>query len=132
MSTSVLPWRLKSSILVNYASALLMAGAAVASAVAFDRFFGTGPSVSWFLCTIMFIAWANGTGPAILAAALTIAAFDWFFLAPAYSFNLELRDFTRLLLFVIAALFVVLLSAAYHRNGDSLRRTRDGQRAMVR
>jgi PAS domain S-box-containing protein len=132
MSTSVLPWRFNSFTVVNYASAILLAGTAVASAVAFDRFFGTGPSVSLFLCTIMFIAWANGTGPAILAAAVTIAAFDWFFLAPAYSFNLELRDFTRLLLFVIAALFVVLLSAAYHRNADSLRRAHDEQRGMVR
>src|SRR3989440_12485637 len=131
MSTSALPGRLKSSTLVNYALATLLAGAAVAGAVAFDRSLGTGPSVSLFLCTIMFVAWVSGTGPALLAAALTILAFGWFFLEPVYSINLEFRDFTRLALFTIAALFVVLLSSAYHRAADSLRRARDEQRGMV-
>jgi PAS domain S-box-containing protein len=131
MSTSVLPIQLKSSRIVNYGIGVLLAVAAVAGAVAFDRFLGTGPSVSLFLCTIMFVAWANGTGPALLAAALTILAFDWFFLEPLYSFNLELRDFARLALFTIAALVVVLLSSAYHRAADSLRRARDEQRGMV-
>jgi PAS domain S-box-containing protein len=132
MSTFVFAWRFKSSSIVNYASAVLLAGVAVAGAVAFDRVFGTGPSVSLFLCTIMFIAWANGTRPASLAAALIIAAFAWFFLEPAYSFGLEVRDLARVLLFAIAALFVVLLSAAYHRSANSLRRARDEQRGLVR
>src|SRR6266550_2415936 len=131
MSASVLRRQIRSSTLMNYAIAGLTAIAAVAAAVAFDRSLGTGPSVSLFLCTIMFVAWVSGTGPALLAAALTILAFGWFFLEPLYSINLEFRDFTRLALFTIAALFVVLLSSAYHRAADSLRRARDEQRGMV-
>src|SRR2546430_3851662 len=106
MSASVLPPQLRSSTPVNYAIAVLTAIAAVAAAVAFDRWLGTGPSVSLFLCTIMFVAWAGGTGPALLAAALTVLAFNWFFLQPLYSFSLEVRELTRLVLFAVPALFV--------------------------
>jgi PAS domain S-box-containing protein len=131
MSTSVLARRPWSSTLVNYGVAVLSAAVAIAAAVAFDRALGTGPSVSLFLCTIMFVAWANGTLPALLTAALTILAFNWFFLQPVHSFSLEVGELARLVLFTIAALFVVLLSAAYHRAADSLRHARDEQAAMV-
>jgi PAS domain S-box-containing protein len=116
---------------VNYGIAVLSAAAAIAAALAFDRFLGSGPAVSLFLCTIMFVAWASGTGPALLTAALTISAFNWFFLQSVHSFGLEVGELARLVVFVIAALFVVLLSAAHHRAADSLRRARDEQAAMV-
>jgi PAS domain S-box-containing protein len=132
MSTFVLSRRPWSSAFVSYGIAVLSAAVAIAAAVAFDRTLGTGPSVSLFLCTIMFVAWAaSGTGPALLTAALTILAFNWFFLQPVHSFSLEVGELARLALFIIAALFVVLLSAAYHRAADSLRHARDEQAAMV-
>ena len=130
MSTPVLR-RSKSSPVVNYGIAILSAATAVAGAVAFDRLLGTGPAVSLFLCAIMFVAWASGTGPALLTAALTILAFNWFFLQPVHSFGLEVGELARLVLFTVAALVVVVLSAAYHRAADSLRRARDEQAAMV-
>jgi PAS domain S-box-containing protein len=116
---------------VNYGIAVLSAAAAIAAAVAFDRSLGAGPSASLFLCTIMFVAWAGGTGPALLAAVLTILAFNWFLLQPVDSFSLEVGEFARLVVFMIAALIVVLVSAAYHRAADSLRHARDEQAAMV-
>jgi PAS domain S-box-containing protein len=79
----------------------------------------------------MFVAWASGAGPALLAVALTILAFNWFFLQSAHSFSFEVGELARLVSFTVAALFVVLLSAAYHRTADSLRHARDEQAAMV-
>ena len=131
MSTSVLTRRPRSSAFVNYGIAVLSAAVAVAAAVAFNRLLGTGPAVSLFLCTIMFVAWAGGTGPALLTAALTILAFNWFFLQPVHSFSLEVGELARLVVFTAAALVVVVVSAAYHRAADSLRRARDEQAAMV-
>jgi PAS domain S-box-containing protein len=131
MSTSVLARRPRSSTPVNYGIAVLSAAVAIAAAVAFDRSLGTGPSVSLFLCTIMFVAWATGTGPALLTAALTILAFNWFLLQQAHSFSLEVGELARVVFFTVAALFVVLLSAAYHRAADSLRQARDEQAGMV-
>jgi PAS domain S-box-containing protein len=131
MSTSVLAQRTRSSIVANYGIAVLSAAAAVAGAVAFDRFMGSGPAVSLFLCAIMFVAWAKGTGPALLATVLTLLAFDWFFLQPIYSSIFLFTDLPRLAVFLIAALFVVALSAAQRRAEESLRRARDEQERTV-
>ena len=131
MSTSVLPWRFKSPPVVNYGIAVLSAVAAVAGGLAYDHFLAVGPSVSLFLCAIMFVAWAAGTGPALLATAVTILAFEWFFLQPAYSFIPQFKNLPRLGLFVVTALFVVALSAAQRRAEVSLRRARDEQASTV-
>src|ERR1700752_2081968 len=130
MSTPVFR-RSRSSPAVNYGIAVLSAATAVAGAVAFDRLSGTGPAVSLFLCAIMFVAWASGPGPALLATALTMLAFDWFFLQPIYSFGFHFRDLPRLAVFAIAALFVVALSAAQRRAEESLRSARDEQARTV-
>jgi PAS domain S-box-containing protein len=132
MSTSALLWRLKSPVIPNYAIAVLSVAAAVVVNIVFDRLSGVDPSVSLFLCAIMFVAWANGTGPALLATSLTILAFDYFFLHPVHSFTLQFRDIPQLALLVVAALFVVSLNAAQRRTAGSLRHARDEQQASVR
>jgi len=96
-----------------------------------DRLLGMSPQVSVLLCAVMFVAWAGGTRAAIIATALAVLAFDYFFLEPVHAIKLELRPLPRLLFFLLAALFVVLMSAAYRRAADSLRRARDEQRDMV-
>src|SRR5258705_5417623 len=50
---------------------------------------------------------------------------------PIYSFTLEFKEFPRLALLTIVALFMVWLSAAQRRATASLRRARDEQREMV-
>src|ERR1700752_1010362 len=130
MSTPVFR-RSRSSPAVNYGIAVLSAATAVAGAVAFDRLSGTGPAVSLFLCAIMFVAWASGPGPALLATALTMLAFDWFFLQPIYSFGFHFRDLPRLAVFAIAPLFVVALSAAQRLAEESPRSARDEQARTV-
>src|SRR5260221_7217615 len=104
MSTPALSWRLTPPWLPGYAIAVLSVAAAVVADIAFNRSLGTDPTVSLFLCAIMFVAWAGGTGPSLLATALAILAFDYFFLHPAYSFALHLKETPRLALFSVPAL----------------------------
>jgi PAS domain S-box-containing protein len=132
MSASVPSWWLRPHPVSNYAIAVLSVAAAVVVDLVFDRLTGADPSISLFLCAIMLVAWASGTGPALLATALTIPAYDYFFLRPEYSFALQVKDLPRFALFAVAALFVVSLSAAQRRAAASLRHVRDEQRAAVR
>jgi Domain of unknown function (DUF4118) len=85
MSASVPSWWLRPHPVSNYAIAVLSVAAAVVVDLVFDRLTGADPSISLFLCAIMLVAWASGTGPALLATALTIPAYDYFFLRPEYS-----------------------------------------------
>jgi PAS domain S-box-containing protein len=99
--------------------------------VAFNRLWGIDPPATVLLCGILVVAWVSGPGPALLATALTILAFDYFLMQPIYSFALDFMEFTRLVLFTIAALFVVSLSAAQRRATAWLRRVRDEQQETV-
>ena len=121
MSTSALSWRRERPAVLGYALAVLSVAGAIAIAFAFDRLVGDDPSLSLFLCAIVFVAWANGTGPALLATALAVLALAYFFLQPTYSLAPEFKEIPRLIFFAVAALFVVALSAAQSRAATALR-----------
>jgi len=131
MSTSALSSRLKWSVILDYGIACVTPALALALDAWFSRLWGIDPPASVFLCGIMIVAWVSGPGPALLATVLTVLAFDYFLMQPVYSFALEFKEFTRLVLFTIAALFVVSLSAAQKRATASLRRVRDEQQETV-
>src|SRR4029077_18264031 len=90
------------------------------------------PPVSLFLCAIIFVAWFAGLGPALLATALSVLAFGYFFLLPLDSLTLASRDLPRIVLFGVASLFVASMSAAQRGTAASLRRTRDQLQEAVR
>src|SRR5450755_2564547 len=131
MSTSALSSRLKWSVILDYGIACVTPALALALDAWFSRLWGIDPPASVFLCGIMIVAWVSGPGPALLATVLTVLAFDYFLMQPVYSFALEFKEFTRLVLFTVAALFVVSLSAAQKRATASLRRVRDEQQETV-
>jgi PAS domain S-box-containing protein len=131
MSTSALSSRVKWSVILDYGIACVTPALALALDASFSRLWGIDPPASVFLCGIMIVAWVSGPGPALLATVLTVLAFDYFLMQPVYSFALEFKEFTRLVLFTIAALFVVSLSAAQKRATASLRRVRDEQQETV-
>ena len=132
MLTSTLSSRLKWPVILDYGIACVTPALAVVLDVLFSRLWGIDPPASVFLCGIIFVAWVSGPGPALLATALTVLTFDYFLMQPIYSFTLEFKELTRLVLLIIAALFVVSLSAAQGRATASLRRVRDEQQEMVR
>jgi PAS domain S-box-containing protein len=131
MSTSTPSSRLKWPVILDYGIACVTPALALVLDASFSRLWGIDPPASVFLCGIMIVAWVSGPGPALLATVLTVLAFDYFLMQPVYSFALEFKEFTRLVLFTIAALFVVSLSAAQRRATASLRRVRDEQQETV-
>jgi PAS domain S-box-containing protein len=131
MSTSTLSSRLKWPVILNYGIACVTPALAVVLDASFSRLWGIDPPASVFLCGIIIVAWVSGPGPALLATALTVLAFDYFLMEPIYSFTLEFREVPRLVLLTIGALFVVSLSAAQRRTTASLRRARDEQQETV-
>ena len=131
MSASTLSSGLKRPVILNYGIACVTPALAVVLNVALNRLWGVNPSTSLFLCGIMMVAWISGPGPALLATALTVMAFDYFLMEPVYSLALEFKELPRLVLFTIAALFVVSLSSTQRRATDSLRRARDEQQETV-
>jgi signal transduction histidine kinase len=64
-------------------------------------------AVSLFLLAVAASSWYGGTGPAILAVLLSELAFDYFFLPPYYSLNIDAADIPS---FVIFASFASLVS----------------------
>src|SRR3954453_11154228 len=124
-------WQLRPRVVLNYAIAVLAVAGALTVGLMFEHFLQSSPHVSLFLCAILFIAWACGTGPAIFAPVLTILAFEYFTLEPIHSFVIMEKDVPRLAVFSLAAFFVVLLSAAQRRSAESLRHARDANLAIV-
>jgi len=131
MSASIPSSRLRRPMILDYGIACATPALAFALEVTFNRLWGIDPSASLFLCGIMLVAWISGPGPALVATALTVLAFDYFLMQPVYSFALEFKELSRLVPFTIAALFVVSLSATQRRATDSLRRARDEQQETV-
>lgn len=124
--------RRATSAILRYSIAASTVAAAVLGGLEFRRLTGDAPSATLLSCAIMVSAWTCGTGPAVLATALTILAFDYFFLSPLHSFALELKNLPQLLFFIVAALLVVTLSAAQRRATNLLRRVRDEQQETMR
>jgi PAS domain S-box-containing protein len=131
MSTSTLSLRLKWPVILDYGIACVTPALAVALDFSLSRLWGIDLPAPVFLCGILIVAWVSGPGPALLATALTVLAFDYFLMQPIYSSTPEFTEFPRLVLLTIAALFVVSLSAAQGRTTASLQRARDEQQETV-
>jgi PAS domain S-box-containing protein len=119
-------------VILNYGIAILLVAAAAVADFVLRWLWGIAPTVSLFLCTIVFVAWAEGPGPALLATALAVFSFYYFFLPPFYSLAPKHEEIPRLVLLALAALFVLSLSAAQRRTAASLRLARDEQQEMVK
>ncbi len=87
--------------------------------------------VSLFLCAVMVSAWLGGFGPGLFATVLSILAFNYYFLEPAYSFGVKPEEVPRAVVFLLSALFVGTLSAAQRSATESLRRARDDLKETV-
>ncbi len=114
----------KPPVILRYGVAVL----SVTAALIIARFLAiqlvTAP-VSLFLCAVIFSAWYGGVKPGLLAMALSLLAFDYYFLTPVYSLTVEINAISRLLIFALASVFVVSLSAAQRSAAESLRHARD-------
>jgi PAS domain S-box-containing protein len=78
-----------------------------------------------FLCAVMISAWLGGAGPGLLATVLSCVAFNYFFLAPLYSFAIKSQEIPRFVIFIVSAVVASTLSAAQRSATESLRSARD-------
>ncbi len=106
------------------AVAVLAVAATGAGAVGFHRLSGISPSASVFSCAVMLVAWSRGIAPAILATALAIVIFDYFFLEPRYTLAVQTHDLPQLIFFAIGAVLVSLMCHSERTSKRALREVR--------
>ena len=109
---------------LSYAVAVLSVAVSLIIARLLDTHLVSAPA-SLFLCGIMFSAWFGGIRPGLFAVALSLLAFDYYFVTPLYSLAMEIKEVPRFIIFALSALFVGLLSAAQRSATESLRDARD-------
>ena len=122
-------WR-KPPLVWRYGIAVLAVTAALIISRLPSFHLQTAP-VSLFLCAVMVSAWLGGFGPGLFATVLSILAFNYYFLEPAYSFAVKPEEIPRAVVFLLSALFVGTLSAAQRSATESLRRARDDLKETV-
>jgi C4-dicarboxylate-specific signal transduction histidine kinase len=85
--------------------------------------------LSLFVFAVMLSAWVGGLVPGLLATALSILAFYYYFLSPMHS--LAANEIPRFMSFAVSLLFVGLLTAAQRSATESLRRAHDHLKGVV-
>jgi C4-dicarboxylate-specific signal transduction histidine kinase len=105
-------------------AAVLSVAVALGIARVLDIYLVSSP-VLLFLCAVMFGGWFGGAAPGLLAVALSVLAFDYYFVPPLASFGVGITEVPRTVIFALSAIFVALLSAAQRRATESLRDARD-------
>ena len=123
-------WWSRPPVSLHYGVAVLSIVATLIGLWWMDTVFHAAPHVSMFLCAVMFSAWFGGVRPGLVAIALAVLAFKYYFLPPTHSLNVETAQLPRLLVFALSALFVGSLSAAQRSATESLRRARDDQQRI--
>ena len=114
-----------SSTISRYAIAVLAIAGALVVSKASVAFLHIEPFVSLFLCAIMVVAWFGGFGPGLLATVLGFLVFDYYLVPPINGFTADPKQFPRLALFLVVALFVTWLTASQRAAARSLQRSRD-------
>jgi PAS domain S-box-containing protein len=117
-------WWSNPPVIARYGIAVVSVTVALIISRILDLYLVAAP-VSLFLCAVMFSAWFGGIGPGLLATAISVLAFKYYFTVPVYSLFADIKEIPRLLIFALSALFVCLLSAAQRRATESLRHARD-------
>src|SRR6266446_1632200 len=120
-------WRRNKPAIRNYAVAVVSTAVALGIARWLDVHFESAP-VSLFLCAVMLSAWLGGVGPGLLAAALSAAAFSYYFVSPIFALAVDSKEIPRFVMFVLASALVGSLSAAQRRSMQSLRKTAEALR----
>jgi two-component system sensor histidine kinase KdpD len=110
-----------------YGIALLACGATAALALPLSEYFDLANIVMLFLLTVVLVAVKFGRGPAVMAAFLSVALFDFFLVPPRLSF--AVNDIQYLLTFAVmltVALIIGQLAAGLKQQADlaSLRERR--------
>jgi PAS domain S-box-containing protein len=107
-------------VILNYGIPVLSVGAMVIVGAWLDVHLHAAP-VSLFICAVTFSAWLGGFTPGLLAAALAVLAFKYYFVPPLHSLAVPVVEIPRLAVFSVAALFVCSVSAGQKNAVTALR-----------
>ena len=88
--------------------------------------------VSLFLCAIMFTGWVGGFRAGVLAMVLSQLSFNYYFLTPLHSLAVDSAELPRLLVFTLAAIFVLAITGAQKQSEKKLRKTALELRANIK
>jgi C4-dicarboxylate-specific signal transduction histidine kinase len=124
LSKPGLLWWSEPPAVLSYGRAVLSVAVALVISLLLDRYLVSAPA-SLFLCAVMFSAWYGGVRPGLLAVALSLLAFVYYFVTPIYSLYLPIAELPRVIIFLVSALFVGSLSSAQRSATESLRHARD-------
>ena len=115
------------STLARWSLAPLSVALAVAARVLFRQVLEGVPPIPLFFAPVMVSAAFGGLGPGLLALGLSVAAINFFLMAPFDAFVWPDRvQFIQLLLFVLEGVLLSVLSWVLH---DAVRRARASERA---
>jgi signal transduction histidine kinase len=105
----------------RFGIALLATSLALVIALALHSY-DTSASYVTTLAAIAFSTWCCGTAPSIASIALSLVGIDYEFILPAHSLRIEHRaDWSSLLVFLLAALLIVLIGEASRLERERLR-----------
>jgi PAS domain S-box-containing protein len=104
----------------SYGIPVLSVGVVLIAEHWLDLYFSAAP-VSLFIGAVALSAWLGGFGPGLLATALSLLTFKYFFVPPFHSLVLVTAEAPRLVLFALTALFVGALSAGQRSATVALR-----------
>jgi C4-dicarboxylate-specific signal transduction histidine kinase len=121
----------KPSAIMRYALAVVWVALALLMADLMEHYWKSTPYVSLFCCAIVLSAWFGGFGPGLLAIALSVLAFDYYFLPPLHSLLPNSNEMPRLVLFAVVSIIIGLLSAAQRSSAESLRQAHDALAVKV-
>src|SRR5580658_5473333 len=98
-------------VILRYGIAAISVAVALGLALAAQRYEFREVALPLFLFAVALTAWYGGAGPAVLAVALSIAFFDYFFTEPLYTFYVNRSDIPYLIVFIAFASLVAWFSA---------------------
>lgn len=95
-----------------YVGSVLVCVAAAVAAAPLNRFFELSNIVMMFLLAVVFVAVRWGRGPAVLAAFLAVALFDFLYVAPRFSFSVsDVQYLWTFVVMLVVALVIGQLTA---------------------
>lgn len=110
----------------GYGIALISVAGALLGQHLMDVYWQDSAPVSTFLVAVIVSSWLAGARPGLLAAALSVLGFNYYYLGLPGSWTDLPSELVRLLSFALVAGYVVWITATERGAAESLRRAHDG------
>lgn len=113
------------SPVLRYGFSLVGVGLALALALAAQYYGFRDVALPLFTLAIAIVTWYAGVGPSVLTVLLTTLSFDYFFVPPVYSLDVDIEDLPYFVIFVVWAVVVASFAAVRRRIEENLSRARE-------